>query len=49
MNTNKAMLFTGLILLNLIIWYEVFGLGFIVGVALTTTFFLIIRKTGKRR
>ncbi|NQU73297.1 MAG: hypothetical protein HQ547_01125 [Candidatus Omnitrophica bacterium] len=44
MNTEKARLFTGLILLNLLIWYEVFGLGFIVGVVLTTMFFLIIRK-----
>ena len=44
METHKAMLFTGLILLNLIIWYEVFGIGFIVGVVLTTMFFLIIRK-----
>jgi len=44
MNTYKMMLFTGLIIANIAIWCDIFGLGFIVGVILTAIFFILIRK-----
>ena len=44
MKTETVLFFAALIVMNMIVWTEAVGPGFIVGVVLTAIFFLILRK-----
>ena len=44
MKTEKILIFTALISMNIIIWCEALGSGFLVGVVQTAIFFILIRR-----